>query len=73
MTSQARIRKALTVLEARRLELERVISDDLERKFLVVPEPVAAPGTTTTAHAGGYSLESTPTQVAGYSSITWLA
>lgn len=73
MSSQARIRQALTVLEARRLELERVISEDLDRKFLAVSEPVAAAGTTTTAHSGGYTLESTPTQVAGFSSITWLA
>jgi hypothetical protein len=73
MTSQARIRKALTALEARRLELERVISDDMERKFLTDPEPVASFGTATTAQSGGYSFEVLGTTAAGFSSITWLA
>ena len=72
MTSQARIREALSALEARRLELERVISDDLERKFLSAPEPFAAPAVTA-AHSGGYSVQAIPTSVAGFSSMTWLA
>jgi hypothetical protein len=73
MTSQARIQKALSALEARRLELERVISDDLERKFLKDVESFAATGAATTAHSGGYSLEPSNTMAASFSSITWLA
>jgi hypothetical protein len=73
MTSQAEIRRALTVLEARRLELEKVISDDLERKFLADPEPVSKIEAATTADSGGFAFEQQPTTVAGFSSVTWLA
>lgn len=73
MTSQARIRKALTALEARRLELERVISDDMDRKYLSLPEPVTEAETTTTALSGSYSFVTPDTTAVGFSTITWLA
>ena len=73
MTTKARIRRALTALEARRLELERLISDDLERKFLTHREQVLRRPATTYGQAGGVTLNAdTSTDVTGYSTLTWI-
>jgi len=74
MINEAHIRQALTALEARRLELERVISDDLERKFLSDLEPYTEMAERTYSHSGGYSLDTlSESVVAGFSTVTWLA
>ena len=72
MTTKSRIRRALTALETRRLELERLISDDLERKFLTVPEGVLESPATTASQSGGLTISAgSPTWTAGFSTMTW--
>ena len=73
MTTKARIRRALTALEARRRELERLISDDLERKFLNSPEQVLkTPAATHGQTAGMTFAADSNTETIGFSTMTWV-
>ena len=73
MTTKARIRRALTALEARRRELERLISDDLERKFLASPEFVLKTPAVTHGQCEGMTFpKASDTEVVGFSTITWV-
>ena len=57
MSTPARIRKALNALEARRVAIERLIVDDMERKFFATPDPdIAAIATTSAVRKPGLNL-----------------
>jgi len=73
MTTKSRLRKALTALEARRLELERLISDDLERKFLTTQEQVMQTPAVTYSQTDGLTFATaSTTSNAGFSTVTWV-
>ena len=73
MTTKARIRRALTALEARRVGLERLISDDLERKFLAEAEQVLKTPAATYGQSEGMTVGvDSSTGTAGFSTMTWV-
>jgi hypothetical protein len=57
MSTPARIRKALNALEARRVAIERLIVDDMERKFFTAPQAdIASIAATTVVRKPGLNL-----------------
>ena len=59
MSTPARIRKALNALEARRVAIERLIIDDMERKYFVAPaEDIASIAATNVVTKPGLNLGS---------------
>ena len=59
MSTPARIRRALNALEARRVAIERLIIDDMERKYFVTPsDEIAAITATSVVDKPGLNLGS---------------
>ena len=57
MSTPARIRKALNALEARRVAIERLIIDDMERKFFAMPvQEITSVAATTIIRKPGLNL-----------------
>ena len=57
MSTPARIRKALNALEARRVAIERLIIDDMERKYFARPaDEIAAVSATSVVRKPGLNL-----------------
>ena len=74
MTTKSRIRKALTALEIRRVELERMVSDDLDRKFLSVSEKVIRTDPETRCQSDTNVFEPDfRSDTAGFSTVTWVS
>ena len=74
MSTPARIRKALNALEARRVAIERLIIDDMERKFFAVPaEEIAAVAATTVVAKPGlnFGAEIVDTTNASQHTMVW--
>lgn len=76
MAGSAPLRKALDALEARRIDIERQIIEDLENKFFTTPEPSIREMVTTRITAGTFvatfDQEST-TDSGSFHTITWYA
>jgi hypothetical protein len=57
MSTPARIRKALNALEARRIAIERLIVDDMDRKFFATPaEDIASIAATSIVSKPGLNI-----------------
>jgi hypothetical protein len=76
MSTPARIRKALDALEARRIAIERLIVDDMERKYFVAPaEEIASIAATSIVPKPGLTIGAGGTDTINLSQHTmvWLA
>lgn len=75
MPGQTEIREAITALEARRVELEALIAEDLERRFFTDGEEITNIVTNTVGRAEADSADSrtAETRCASYFTMTWFA
>ncbi|RPI20967.1 MAG: hypothetical protein EHM57_07225 [Actinobacteria bacterium] len=71
MNPTPRMRRALHQVEARRIQLERAIVDDLEERFFADPEPAMRDAMTHLGLAAANRSEGTTT--ACQFSVVWLA
>lgn len=74
MSTPARIRKALNALEARRVAIERLIIDDMERKYFARPadEIAAVSGTSVVRKPGlNFGSEIVDTINSSHHTMVW--
>ena len=74
MSTPARIRKALNALEARRVAIERLIIDDMERKYFAHPaDDIAAVSATSVIRKNGlnFGADIVDTVNASHMTMVW--